>query len=183
MKLLRIAFVALAALIVLAACGKDEDSLDPPEINYGVDMSEMGMPVVDPRFTVATLPEDSSEWLLFDDIGEFLKYHQTQSGDFQVMWVPHHDTEEWMKAEDAWFVQSDKYCYSPMKWCVAAFDSEETAHEAHMEHGGEMWSWETVFEADWSQAPVPHDPDQDDTGHDHDEHNEHDDSDSEDDED
>ena len=41
------------------------------EINYGVDMAEMGMPVVDPRFTVATLPDDSDEWLLFDDIGEF----------------------------------------------------------------------------------------------------------------
>ena len=168
MKLIRIAFMALATLLVLAACGGDDNKLDPPEINYGVDMAEMGMPVVDPRFTVATLPEDSDEWLLFDDIGEFLKYHQTRSDAFQVMWIPHHDTEEWMKAEDSWFVQSDEFCYSPMRWCVAAFDSEEAAHEAHMEFGGEMWSWETVFEADWSQAPVPHDHDHDADSEDHD---------------
>lgn len=159
MKLFRFVTIAIASMMVLAACGSDENSLDPPEINYGVDMSEMGMPVVDPRFTVATLPEDSDEWLLFDDIGEFLKYHQHASSDFQVMWVPNHDTEEWMKAEDSWFVQSDQFCYSPMKWCVAAFDSEESAHEAHLEFGGEMWSWESVFDADWSQAPVPHEHD------------------------
>lgn len=156
MKLVRLATMMLAALVVLAACGDDKVSLDPPKINYGVDMSEMGMPVVDPRFTVATLPEDTSDWLLFDDIGEFLKYHQNVSDDFQVKWVPNHDTEEWMKAEDAWFVQSDEFCYSPMKWCVAAFDSEDTAHAAHTEFGGEMWSWETVFDHDWSQAPMPH---------------------------
>lgn len=157
MRFFRFAMVALAAMLVLAACGGDDDSLDPPEINYGVDMAEMGMPVVDPRFTVATLPEDESDWLLFDDIGEFLKYYQTRSSDFQVMWVPDHDSEEWMKAEDAWYVQSDEFCYSPMRWCVAAFDSEEAAHDAHTEHGGEMWNWDSVFDADWSQAPTPHD--------------------------
>lgn len=161
MKLVRFASLSLLVVLFLVGCGNDDGKLDPPEINYGVDMAEMGMPVVDPRFTVATLPADSDEWLLFDDIGEFLKYHQTRSDAFQVMWVPHHDTEEWMKAEDAWFVQSDEYCYSPMRWCVAAFDSEDSAHEAHMKFGGEMWSWDTVFDADWSQAPVPHDHDSD----------------------
>lgn len=157
MKTLRMLVVVLLVGVVVAACGNDEQSLDPPDINYGVDMSEMGMPVVDPRFTVATLPEDSTDWLLFDDIGEFLKYHQNESSDFQVMWVPDHNTEEWLKAEDAWYVQSDEFCYSPMKWCVAAFETEESAHEAHMEYGGEMWDWENVFNVSWEHAPVPHD--------------------------
>lgn len=179
MKLIRFSMVSLAAILVFAACGGDNDNLDPPEINYGVDMAEMGMPVVDPRFTVATLPEDEDEWLLFDDIGEFLKYYQTQSSEFQVMWVPNHDTEEWMHAEETWFLQSDEYCYSPMRWCVAAFDSEDAAHEAHMEHGGEMWSWDTVFDEDWSLAPVPHDHgDDSDHSEDHD-HNDHDDEEEE----
>lgn len=165
MKRVQLALLSLAVLLVVSACGGDDDKLNPPEINYGVDMAEMGMPVVDPRFTVAALPEDSDDWLLFDDIGEFLKYYQTRSSDFQVMWVPNHDSEEWMRAEDSWFVQSDEYCYSPMRWCVAAFESEETAHEAHMEHGGEMWNWDTVFDADWSQPPMPHDHGDDGTPH------------------
>ena len=170
MKLIRLAVISIATMLMLAACGGEGNKLDPPEINYGVDMAEMGMPVVDPRFTVATLPDDSDEWLLFDDIGEFLKYHQTQSRNFQVVWIPDHDSEEWLKAEDAWFVQSDEFCYSPMRWCVAAFDSEDAAHAAHTEFGGEMWSWETVFDSDWSQSPTPHDHDTDLPGE-HEDHN------------
>lgn len=159
MKVTKFAILPLAAVMVLAACGGEEASLDPPEINYGVDMAEMGMPVVDPRFTVATLPEDGDEWLLFDDIGEFLKYYQNQSSEFQVMWVPDHDSEEWIHAEDAWYLQSDEYCYSPMRWCVATLDSEDAALEAQSEHGGDLWSWESVMNEDWSQAPMPTDHD------------------------
>ena len=149
-----IALMALVA-VVLAGCGTDEQSLDPPDINYGVDMSEMGMPVADPRFTVATLPTGSDDWLLFDDIGEFLRYHQTKSSDFQVIWVPDFETEEWIRAEDAFFVQSEEFCFSPMKWCVAAFSSEDKAQQAVDEYTGTMWSWDTVFDKTWDQAPVP----------------------------
>ena len=39
-------------------------------VSYNEDISEMGMFVVDPRYTVAALPGESDEWLLFDDIGE-----------------------------------------------------------------------------------------------------------------
>lgn len=156
MNRLRVLGILVVALVVLVGCGDNKQSLDPPKINYGVDMSEMGMPVVDERFTVATLPTDSKEWLLFDDIGEFLKYHQNVSDDFQVMWVPDHNTKEWVKAEDAWFVQADEFCYSPMKWCVAAFAEEESARSAHNEHGGEIWNWTEVFHHDWQHSPTPH---------------------------
>ena len=149
-----VTLVALLA-IIMVGCGEEEQSLDPPEISYGVDMSEMGLPVVDPRFTVAALPMESKDWLLFDDIGEFLRYHQTKSSDFQVVWVPDFNTEEWIKAEDAWFVQSDGFCFSPMKWCIAAFSSQESASVAIDEYTGEMWNWENVFEETWDQAPAP----------------------------
>ncbi|MCA9832868.1 MAG: hypothetical protein KC435_02920 [Thermomicrobiales bacterium] len=152
----RLISMLIVMVIVLAGCGGDSgDKLDPPKINYGTDMSEMGMPVTDARFTVAALPEGSDEWLLFDDIGEFLKYYQHESSAFQVMWVPDHNTEEFVHAEDAWYVQADQFCYSPMKWCVAAFADEESAAAASDEFDGEMWNWETVFDADWSQAPTP----------------------------
>lgn len=157
--MIRFRLISLLTLlaIVLVGCGGEEQSLDPPDIEYGVDMSEMGMPVVDPRFTVATLPTDSDDWLLFDDIGEFLRYHQTRSSEFQVIWVPDFTTREWVKAEDAWFVQSDGFCFSPMKWCIAAFSSEESALAAVDEYTGEVWSWDTVFEETWDQAPAPGD--------------------------
>lgn len=155
MKLARLALFSLAALLVLAGCGDDAVSLDPPDINFGVDMAEMGMPVVDPRFTVAALPSDSQEWVLFDDVGEFLRYNQIKSSDFKAVWLPDHDTEEWIKPEDAWFVQSNEFCYSPMKWCVAVFSSEDVARDKQSQFGGEIWSWDNVLDATWSSAPAP----------------------------
>ena len=40
------AFVAVLLVMFAVACGEDEVSLDPPEIRYGEDISEMGMFVV-----------------------------------------------------------------------------------------------------------------------------------------
>lgn len=144
-----------AVVLLLVSCGGSGDKLDPPDIEYGVDMSEMGMPVVDARFTVATLPEGTDDWLLFDDVGEFLRYYQTKSDDFQVIWLPDHDTEEWVKTEDAWFVQSEEFCYSPMKWCIASFGDEQRARDAVERFGGEIYSWDNVFDHQWEAAPAP----------------------------
>lgn len=156
MMQVRLVSIFTLLMVILAGCGGDDaDKLAPPKINYGSDMSEMGMPVTDARFTVAVLPEGTDDWLLFDDIGEFLKYYQHESSDFQVIWIPDHNTNEFVHAEDAWFVQADQFCYSPMKWCVAAFGTEDSANAAHSEYGGEIWHWDSIFDADWSEAPAP----------------------------
>lgn len=159
-----LATVAVATLLVvtLTACGDEEVSLDPPEIAYGEDISEMGMFVVDPRFTVAALQEND-EWLLFDDIGELLKYHDRHPDTaFQVTWVNDYHSEEWLKAEDATYVQSAAFT-SPMGWMVAAFADEDEAHTLHLEHGGEMMTWDEAMEREWTDPPAP----------DHDIHNDH----------
>lgn len=149
--------IALIAVVaVLVACGgDDENRLDPPEIEYGVDMSEMGMPVTDARFTVATLPKESEDWLLFDDIGEFLKYVQAHDQEFDVMWVPDMNTEEWVHAEDALYLESEHLTFSPMGWGVAAFKDEASAQAAQEEHGGDIFTWETVQDQTWDQPPAP----------------------------
>ncbi len=145
---------ALVALLVLTACGGDEVSLDPPDITYGEDISEMGMFVVDPRFTVAAL-QDNDEWLLFDDIGELLKYHHRHPDiEFQVTWVNDYHSEEWLHAEDATYVQSPGF-NTPMGWLVGAFESEDDAHAFHLEHGGEMMTWEEATSREWTDPPAP----------------------------
>jgi nitrous oxide reductase accessory protein NosL len=148
----------LVAALVLVACGGDDESrLEPPDIEYGVDMAEMGMPVVDPRYTVAALPEDSSEWILFDDVGEFLKYIQTRSTEFEVMWVHDFNDESWVEAQDAWYLESRELTTSPMGWGVATFKDEESARAAQEEFGGDLYDWESVQEETWDQPPGPHD--------------------------
>jgi nitrous oxide reductase accessory protein NosL len=148
----------LVAALVLVACGGDDESrLEPPDIEYGVDMAEMGMPVVDPRYTVAALPEDSNEWILFDDVGEFLKYIQTRSTEFEVMWVHDFNDESWVEAQDAWYLESRELTTSPMGWGVATFKDEESARAAQEEFGGDLYDWKSVQEETWDQPPGPHD--------------------------
>lgn len=149
-----VALVALAALLVLAACGNEAASLDPPEIAYGEDISEMGMFVVDPRYTVAALPQEG-EWILFDDIGELFKYHGRHPGtEFKVTWVNDYHSEEWLKAEDAWYVQSAGFT-TPMGWMVGAFEKESDAKAFHADHGGELLTWDDIHDREWTDPPAP----------------------------
>lgn len=149
----------LVTAFVLVACGGEDDEarLQPPDIEYGVDMAEMGMPVVDPRYTVAALPEESNEWVLFDDVGEFLKYIQTRSTEFEIMWVHDFNDESWVEAQDAWYLESRELTTSPMGWGVATFKDEESALAAQEEFGGDLYDWESVQEETWDQPPGPHD--------------------------
>ncbi len=150
---------ALVALLTLTACGGDDEvSLDPPSVSYNEDISEMGMFVVDPRYTVAWLPEDG-DWILFDDIGEMFKYRVVRFPDAKarVIWVNDYHDQKWLKAEDAWYVQTPEV-NSPMGWGVAAFRDEAAARQFQSETGGERMTWQEVLNATWGAppAPVPH---------------------------
>ena len=72
----RIAVLLRLALAfgLLAGCAGASEAR-PPAIRYGQDVSEHGMIISDPRFAAAALPE-RGEAILFDDIGELLKYRQ-----------------------------------------------------------------------------------------------------------
>ena len=150
-----LAMLAAIAMLVLAGCGgSGGNNLDPPEITYGEDVSEMGMFVTDPRYTVAALPEEG-EWILFDDIGELFRYrvrHSEQA--FQATWVNDYHSEEWLAAEDAWYLQSVDLS-SPMGWGVAAFRDEDAARAFQVEHGGELMTWADTGGREWTDPPAP----------------------------
>jgi copper chaperone NosL len=148
---------SLPLLLTLAACGGDKEvSLDPPDVKYNEDISEMGMFVVDPRFTVAWLPDEGEDWILFDDIGEMFKYRVVRFPDAEarVIWVNDYNDRQWLKAEDAWYVQTIEI-NSPMGWGVAAFRDEAAARQFQAEHGGEVMAWQDVLNANWEAPPAP----------------------------
>jgi hypothetical protein len=155
--LARWASVLVLISIVLTGCGGDDESrLDPPDVEYGVDMAEMGMPVVDPRYTAAILPAGEDEWILFDDVGEFLKYITTRDGmSYDAMWVHDFNDESWVKAEEAWYLESPELTSSPMGWGVATFKDEESALAAQEELGGDLYDWESVRGEAWDRPPGP----------------------------
>jgi copper chaperone NosL len=150
-----LASVAVILATLLSGCGDSEASLDPPEIHYGEDISEMGMFVVDPRYTVAALPGDSDKWLLFDDIGEFFKYLDLHPDtEFRAMWVNDYRDKDWLKAEDAWYVESSKI-KSPMGWGIAAFRDEADARATAEDAGGTVMTWQETREREWAEPPGP----------------------------
>ncbi len=158
MKPRSIVVLTVIAIIIsplLTACGDKETSLGPPKINYGEDISEMGMFVVDPRYTVAALPKESEDWMLFDDIGEFFKYRDANpDAGLQAMWVNDYQDEDSIKAEDAWYVKSAEI-KSPMGWGIAAFRDETDADAAAAELGGVVMSWDDVQARQWAGPPAP----------------------------
>jgi len=158
MALLRWPALAVALLLTLAVAGcggDDEVSLDPPKVRYNEDVSEMGMFVVDPRYTAAWLPEDG-EWILFDDIGEMFRYRVDRFPNAKphVIWVNDYLDREWVKAEDAWYVQTTEV-NSPMGWGLAAFRNEAEAQAFQAETGGELLTWDDVLARSWDAPPAP----------------------------
>ncbi|MCC6703702.1 MAG: nitrous oxide reductase accessory protein NosL [Thermomicrobiales bacterium] len=155
--------VAMMLTLVIAACGGDKAvSLDPPTVKYNEDISEMGMFVVDPRYTAAWLPEEG-EWILFDDIGEMLKYRVDRFPDAKprVIWVNDYLDSKWVKADEAWYVQT-KAVNTPMGWGIIAFRNEADAQAFIAENGGELLTWELARARHWDAPPAPVG-----TGHDH----------------
>lgn len=151
----RLMMFLLVPVLLLVGCGGDDAvSLDPPEVSYGQDISEMGMFVTDPRFTVAALP-DEGDWILFDDIGELFKYQDRfPEKEFRATWVNDFHSEEWLKAEDAWYLQSSEL-NSPMGWRVAAFKSKDDALAFQAEHGGDLMTWDEASAIEWTDPPAP----------------------------
>ena len=148
--------VTLMVSLVLVGCGGEEAvSLDPPEVRYNEDISEMGMFVVDPRYTAAWLPEDG-DWILFDDIGEMFRYRVNRfpESKARIIWVNDYLDSTWVNAEEAWYVQTGDV-NSPMGWGVVAFRNEADARAFQLETEGELLTWTDVLERAWEAPPAP----------------------------
>lgn len=131
--------------ILLSGCARDE-SLDPPQIRFGQDVcAECGMIVSDERFAGAIQLIDvhgERQTLLFDDIGEMLKY-QPPSHQRMKAWVRDADTKAWLDAQTAWFnVKSEQQ--TPMATGVSAHASESAAAASARAHGGTIVEGDTV---------------------------------------
>jgi copper chaperone NosL len=138
----------VAALLFLAACASNGgDELEPPEILYGQDMCEScGMLIDDPRFAAATLTADGQSHK-FDDMNEMFLFHQENPEIEVTAWFVHHyDSEEWLRAEGAFFVHSSEIL-SPMAGGLAAFATRAEADALATELGAEALSFDEAREA------------------------------------
>jgi copper chaperone NosL len=124
----RRAFLLVLLALALAACGQAAaDEPRPPEIAYGLDVcAGCGMLIDSPQFAAALLTT-GGEALKFDDIGDMLLYHQEHPEQPVRAWFVHdYETEAWIRAETAFYVQSS-HVHTPMAHGLVAFAQEADA--------------------------------------------------------
>ena len=136
---------------LLAGCAGQSAETQPPTIRYGRDVSEHGMIISDPRFAAAALPE-RGDAILFDDIGELLKYLQAHPANYRAHYVNDYTTKRWLRAEDARYLLSARI-NSPMGWGLAACGDDAAARQLQGERGGELLTWAELRSRDWSGRP------------------------------
>jgi copper chaperone NosL len=127
--------IALVVAVSLAACASGPVTPAPPEIRYGADTCDQcGMIISDPAYAAA-LQLTNGEYREFDDIGDLFAY-QSEHTDEEVLaaFVHDHDSLEWIRAEDAFFVRGVNLI-TPMGSGYAAFASQSSAGTFAAERG------------------------------------------------
>lgn len=143
----RILLLSLAtlSLILLAACGSEPDFDEPPAMRYGEDVCDRCLMIINEARYAAAFVTPEGEERRFDDIGGMVTTIKEAPEEVAVFWVHDYDTEEWLKAEDAFFVESDDLA-TPMGFGIIAFAERSRAEEWADEQAGNLRSYTELFE-------------------------------------
>ncbi|MCL4869711.1 MAG: nitrous oxide reductase accessory protein NosL [Anaerolineae bacterium] len=127
--------LCLITLLLLVGCGGTGPTDEPPEIVYSQDLCDScGMIIDEPRFAAAYVLT-TGEVRKFESIEDMVSYHQQHQDEVHLFWVHDYESEEWVRADQAYFIQSD-YIQSPMGGGLIAAASETHAHRlADVWHG------------------------------------------------
>lgn len=139
-------------LALLAGCGGGKTDPDsPPELRPRLDVcAECGMAIVEVRFAAGYMDEETGEPVLFDDIGDMVRYLRRRGID-PVAWVHDRETGEWIRADEAWFVHGGGL--GGIHWDIVAFADEEAARSRA--GPGEVLRWNQVKELDLEPTGPP----------------------------
>jgi copper chaperone NosL len=151
---------AVALALTVCACRPASDALAPPEIHYGEDVcAECGMILSDPRFAASVVVGTPSEprAVIFDDIGDMFDYAHKHPELTVLKWYVHdYDTQAWLPAEAATFIQSNAL-HTPMGHGLAAFSDPAHAAKMAAESHGKTVAFDALRGAGPNQ-PVPSQP-------------------------
>jgi len=140
---LLVLLVLALALAALAACAPQAVGETPPDIRYGEDPCDRcGMIISESRYA-ASYVTPAGDVRLFDDIRDMLLHYEDSGEEAFIFWVHDYETMEWIKAEDAYFVQSADLV-TPMGSGLAACAGREAADELAATLQGEVLTFAGV---------------------------------------
>lgn len=133
----------LTCIWLLAACGNSSDFDQPPEIRYGEDIcARCSMIINEARYAAAYVTAEG-EVRLFDDIGGMFDYNAQMNEEVAVFWVHDFDTEQWLKADQAYYVEGDHI--TPMGYGIVAFGDESRAGDWAAENEGMIVTFDSLL--------------------------------------
>ena len=144
-KIFLVVVLAVLSLTLLAACGGGPDLDEPPDIRYGEDVCDRCLMIINEARYAAAYVKPDGEARRFDDIGGMVAYLDEVAEDVAVFWVHDYDTEEWLKADEAFYVESDDLV-TPMGFGIVAFADRSRAEEWAAEQAGILRSYSEMFE-------------------------------------
>lgn len=148
----RLFLVLLLLALAATACGAQKPAeLRPPDIVLGEDTcADCGMSITDLRFAAAAVTPDAQS-LLFDDIGDMLRYRASHSlPEGTAYFVHDYDSREWLPADLAFYVQSSTL-HTPMGSGIAAFAVKTRAEAMAANQGASLMDYKAL-----SAMPVMH---------------------------
>ena len=142
----RLSLLLLLGLLLISACGGAAAADGPPEINYGRDVClECGMIISEARFAASYRTTDGVE-RVFDDIGELLKHgHKTGEVAAAEAWVHDYETEEWVAAEQAYYIVT-RSVVTPMAFGIISFDDRARAEAFARDIDADVVGWDIILQ-------------------------------------
>lgn len=122
-------------LLFLIGCHAGSPTDEPPEIAYGHDVCDACSMIIDEARFAASYVTTTGEVRKFESIEDMVSYHHDHEEVVHIFWVHDYESEEWVRADKAFFIQSEDI-QSPMGGGLIAAADETHAHRlADVWHG------------------------------------------------
>lgn len=127
--------IAMLLILVVTACGNNDEVFPPEVVQAGVDRCEVCNMLVPDDHNATQLILNDGRTLKFDDIGCMVEW-VVDSGleDVNVRYVRDYTTEDWIEMEQATFVYHKEF-RTPMAYGVYSFPSKDAADAFVIEQG------------------------------------------------
>ena len=132
-------------LLFLVACGAQGPTDEPPEIAYGRDVCDACGMIIDEARFAASYVTTTGEVRKFESIEDMLTYHQEHQEKVHLFWVHDYESEEWVRADKAYFVQSDML-QTPMGGGLIAAATEAQAQALALTWHGSVLTFNEVLD-------------------------------------